>query len=80
MILSIKTTADKSTIEAIKTLLLSIDPSAVFSFDEAYLSEEDTIKLKEIYDKNKKGELNFVSFDEMKNRTTEHLRKLGAKI
>ena len=48
--------------------------------DESYLSDEDTQKLLEIIDKDNRGELKFVSLEEAEKRTTEHLRKLGAKI
>ncbi|MBQ7271076.1 MAG: type II toxin-antitoxin system RelB/DinJ family antitoxin [Campylobacter sp.] len=48
--------------------------------DESNLSDEDTKKLLELVEKDNRGELKFVSLDEMKQRTTQHLRKLGAKI
>lgn len=79
--LSIQTNANQSTIEAIKNLLLSIDPKAVFTYKNDYsLSKEDEYDLKQAYEKSKNNELELVEFDEMKRQTTEHLRKLGANI
>ena len=44
------------------------------------MSEKDEAKFKETLRLLEKGELEFMSIDEAKAKTTEHLRKLGANI
>lgn len=78
--LSIQTNASPSTIQAIKDLIYSIDPEAFIEDENANLSKEDAKDLKEILAKRKRGELEFISLEEMKQRSKEYLQSLGAKI
>lgn len=57
-------------LEALKAVL-ALDPKAIFTHketdntDDYELNRADEIKLKEIYEKNKRGELKFYSDDEI---------------
>ncbi len=67
--LNIKTKASASSLDAIKTLLLSIDPEAVISFDnECELSKEDAKHLRKIYEKKQNGQVKFYNDKELKQR------------
>lgn len=77
--LNIQTNASKSTIKALKDLIYSIDPD--YKEDEnGYLSKEDEEDLRQIVQKNERGELEFLTIDEMKERSREYLKTLGAKF
>ncbi|PID47883.1 MAG: hypothetical protein CR967_02730 [Proteobacteria bacterium] len=67
--LNIKTKASASSLDAIKTLLLSIDPDAVISFDDdCELSKEDGRHLRETYEKKQNGQLKFYNDMALKQR------------
>ncbi|PPB68445.1 hypothetical protein [Campylobacter hyointestinalis] len=67
--INIQTKANRNTIDAIKELLLSIDPTAIIVYDEpSSLSRADEQRLQEIYDKSQKGELKYYSDDEVSQR------------
>ncbi|KEA46225.1 hypothetical protein [Campylobacter mucosalis] len=79
--ISIQTQADEATIEALKALLFKIDPTAVFQRDdECDISKADALKLKDIVRKLDSNELKLYEFDEMRERSKNHLKKLGANI
>lgn len=66
--INIQTTADNTTLEAIKALLFKIDPTAIFETygeHQNYLSKEDEEHLKMISDMDDKGELEYVTMDKM---------------
>ena len=79
--INIQTTADNTTLEAIKALLFKIDPAAIFEAygeQQNYLSKEDEEHLKMISDMDDKGELEYVSMDEMNVHVNSLFKKYGA--
>ncbi|PID47112.1 MAG: hypothetical protein CR967_05650 [Proteobacteria bacterium] len=78
---SIQTNVNEQTLESIRSLLLSIDPDTTMTYEEQYeLSQKDVKKLKGIVERLHRGELKCMSFEEIKRRSDEHLRELGADI
>ncbi len=73
--LTIQTNANDTLIDAIKTLLLSVDPNAIINSSYDELSQEDTEHLKKLYEKKQDGKLKFYNEDELKER----LNKKGYK-
>ncbi|ASM34647.1 Uncharacterised protein [Campylobacter sputorum subsp. bubulus] len=67
--ITIHTNADKSIIEAIKTLILASDKEAIINeFKSDYkLSKDDTQDFLNTYELYKKNKLDFMSSDEFKN-------------
>ena len=78
----ITTTAKHSTINAIETLIRDIDPYASISYYDPRIDiiEKDANNLRETLMRVLLGEMDFYSFDEMKEHSKNYLRKLGAKI
>ena len=79
--INIQTTADNTTLEAIKALLFKIDPAAIFEAygeQQNYLSKEDEEHLKMISDMDDKGEIEYVSMDEMNAHVNSLFKKCGA--
>lgn len=74
--LNIQTNASKNTIKALKDLIYSIDPEAYIEDENGYLSKEDEEDLRQIVEKNERVELEFLTIDEMKERSREYLKTL----
>lgn len=73
-------TDNNNLIEAIKAIL-QLDPKAKITYDDlGGLSLADAKHLQEISDADDIGEVKYYSFDEMRGRSKEHLRKLGASL
>lgn len=74
-------TDNSNLIEAIKAIL-QLDPKAQITYDDNFggLSLADAKHLQEISDADDRGEVKYYSFDEMRGRSKEHLRKLGASL
>lgn len=73
-------TDNSNLIEAIKAIL-QLDPKAQITCDDlGGLSLADAKYLQEISDADDRGEVKYYSFDEMRERSKEHLRKLGASL
>lgn len=82
--INIQTRASYTTIGAIETLILSIDPTAVITYDneieQSNLNEADEIRLQEIYDKTQNNAMNYHTHDEVIKSTHAYLKKLGATV
>lgn len=78
--INIQTTADKGSLEAIKTLLFKIDPNAIFESNNQHyeISQEDQEKLREIIEADKRGEIKYQNIDEFDIEMREFLKSLGA--
>lgn len=71
--ITIKTNADNSIIEAIKTLILASDKDAIISYDETNgLSKDDANDLLKTHESYKKGNLELMSNDEFKKDLLEN--------
>ena len=70
-------TDNSNLIEAIKAIL-QLDPKAQITYDDNLggLSLADAKHLQEISDADDRDEVKYYSFDEMRERSKEHLRKL----
>lgn len=69
--LNIQTNASKSTIKALKDLIYSIDPEAYIEDGSGYLSKEDEEDLRQIVEKSKRGELEFLSESEFSEKMAQ---------
>lgn len=69
--LNIQTNASKSTIKALKDLIYSIDPEAYIEDGSGYLSKEDEEDLRQIVEKNERGELEFLSESEFSEKMAQ---------
>lgn len=69
--LNIQTNASKSTIKALKDLIYSIDPEAYIEDESGYLSKEDEEDLRQIVEKNERGELEFLSESEFSEKMAQ---------
>lgn len=81
----IMTTAKHSTINAIETLVRAIDPQASISYYDPRIDiiEKDADNLRETLMQVLLGEMDFCSFDEMKNRSSkapENIRAESAQV
>ncbi|PAF45684.1 hypothetical protein [Helicobacter sp. 11S02629-2] len=76
------TQADASTLQAVKDMLLKVDPDATFeSYDETnYLSKEDQKNLKELLEADDRGEIEYISLEECEAEIDAYLKSktLGA--
>ena len=78
------TNADQNLISAIKAVL-KLHPTAkikVTKADETLhnISKEDEAKLRDIYERNKRGEVKFYTTEEIFESSNEVLRKYGANV
>lgn len=81
----IMTTAKHSTINALETLVRAIDPQASISYYDPRIDiiEKDADNLREALMQVLLGEMDFCSFDEMKNRSSkapENIRAESAQV
>ena len=74
-------TDNNNLVEAIRAIL-QLDPKAKITYDDDLggLSLADAKHLQEISDADDRGEVKYYSFDEIRERSKEHLRKLGASL
>ncbi len=79
---SIQTNASVEVLESIKSLLLNIDPDMTMSYENQRLdvSEKDAQDFKDLHDRLKNCELNYISHEEFIKNNTQHLKSLGAKV